>query len=177
MTLTEFLLARIAEDEQIARAATDGVWSWVSDGYYDANAQSEFLTLETSEDVGEYGTVIIGSWSAYSDGDGLEVSMNDRLHVVTWQPARVLAECKAKRRIVEVHQQSSQEVWLDIPDSAWSPEEWSSFRPDYYERDACTCCDDLALMANETREWPCRTLRALAAVYRDHPDFNPEWAI
>ena len=123
MTITEFLLARIAEDEMAA---------------------------ETQREMG-------------------------RLSAKTL--SRALAECEAKRRIVEVHQQSSQEVWLDIPDSAWSPEEWSSFRPDYYERDACLCCADLALMANETREWPCRTLCALAAVYADHPDFDPEWAL
>jgi len=25
--------------------------------------------------------------------------------------------------------------------------------------------------------WPCDTLRYLASVYSDHPDYNPEWAV
>ena len=44
---------------------------------------------------------------------------------------RALAECEAKRRIVEVH----------------------------------------------GHRCPCATLRALAQPYRDHPDFDPEWAL
>lgn len=51
MTFTEFLLARIAEDEATAR-----------DAHYDGQ---------------------------------------DAAHIVKWSPARVLAECEAKRRIVE----------------------------------------------------------------------------
>ena len=27
----------------------------------------------------------------------------------------------------------------------------------------------------EADEWPCRTLRSLAAVYSDHPDYRQEW--
>ena len=174
MTLTEFLLARIAEDEQIARAATDGVWSWVSDGYYDANAQSEFLTLETSEDVGEYGTVVIGSWSAYSDGDGLEVSMSDRLHIVGWQPSRVLAECEAKRRIVERAAHTA--AIIDNESCCHEPAEIvaevSSWVPG--DRVGTDLTDP---------EWRCAgvhylryLLSPLAAIYADHPDYNPAWA-
>ncbi|MBK7823593.1 MAG: hypothetical protein IPJ61_21640 [Tessaracoccus sp.] len=88
--------------------------------------------------------------------------------------ARLLAECEAKRAIVEVHgcSEGGREVWLDVPDLP----EWEGFTPGYFSRDACLCCDDLMLMANQTREWPCRTLRALASVYTTHRDFDPAWA-
>lgn len=60
-SLTEFLLARIAEDERAARAA----------GTASSGALAVALLPEPT-----------------------------RLHVMTWAPNRVLAECEAKRRIV-----------------------------------------------------------------------------
>lgn len=63
---------------------------------------------------------------------------------------RVLAECEAKRRIVEDHP-----------------------RCDVHDRpgdlcDACETCGDGSI-------WPCPTLLHLTAVYADHPDFQEEW--
>lgn len=65
---------------------------------------------------------------------------------------RVLAECAAKRRIAELHAR------CDLHD-----------RPGD-ECDACQRCGDGSL-------WPCDTLLAVAAVYADHPDFDPAWEI
>ena len=76
-SLTEFLLARIAEDEAAAR-----------DAYYD-------------------GQVWIPEEEAVVSADrDLEPVMfldrkRDAAHAYRWSPARVLAECEAKRRIVE----------------------------------------------------------------------------
>ena len=61
MTLAEFLLARIAEDEAIARRSvnwSEGITEWADGGDPD--------------------------WE----------------HIARWDPARVLAECEAKREIV-----------------------------------------------------------------------------
>jgi hypothetical protein len=58
-------------------------------------------------------------------------------------PDRVLAECAAKRRIVELHSGEN-----DTPCQSWA--------------------------GNYTYE-PCPTLRALASVYADHPEFREEW--
>jgi hypothetical protein len=69
VTLSEFLLARIAEDEAIAIATRD---------YYDA------MEWEAGE----------GSIAGPVDGPS-------GYGVVIIDPARVLAECEAKRRIVE----------------------------------------------------------------------------
>ena len=64
---------------------------------------------------------------------------------------RVLAECAAKRRIIARH-------------SAWG-----------------RCCDRCLGYADYTGDiemetYPCQTLRYLAAVYADHPDYCNEWA-
>ena len=80
MTLTEFLLARIAEDEVVARerpphyAPFEREWEWCPEA--------------RSEPLGDLG----------GPGDGCTCGVD------TWKPsAHVLAECKAKRRIVNAH--------------------------------------------------------------------------
>lgn len=60
MTITEFLLARIAEDEAVARDVDDVAWAGLFDG----------------------------TWGGVND------------HGARHDPARVLAECEAKRRII-----------------------------------------------------------------------------
>ena len=77
----------------------------------------------------------------------------DYLHGVHYDSARVLAECAAKRAIVDIHG----------------------------DRDGdCARCSDYAWFAvldgGEREEFPCPTLRTLAAVYADHPDYRPEWS-
>lgn len=97
-TLPNFLLARIAEDEAVARArgqtSSEGVRGrpWVKP-----------------------------------------------------TPARVLAECAAKRRIVEHHTATP-----------------ARRHPGY----DCKWCG---------MTWPCFDLRNLAPPYADHPDCRPEW--
>lgn len=61
------------------------------------------------------------------------------------EPARVLAECEAKRRIVGLHEEDEVGGGLHV------------------------CHDELV------DESECGELRALAAVYADHPAFREEW--
>ncbi|WP_436702391.1 DUF6221 family protein [Nocardioides sp. BYT-33-1] len=113
MTITEFLLARIAEDEADART----MQQWIDD----MNANPPL---------------------AYEQEDPPDAAFAD--------PNRVLAECEAKRRIIDEHPR------CDVHD-----------RPGA-ECDACQRCGDGSI-------WPCDTLLALASVYADHPDFDPTW--
>lgn len=94
--LTEFLLARIAEDEHRAKQAWAG---------------------------GHRGTRWLG------------------------EPDRQLAECEAKRKIIEAH-------------------------PPLFG--GCETCHELD--AHDAYD-PCVTLRALAQPYADHPDFDPAWRL
>jgi hypothetical protein len=79
MTLTEFLLARIADDEALAKLVIAGHWrARLFNG--------EFLVIDAE------------------DGEVVCVLPFDDManqHIARWDPARVLAECKAKRAIVE----------------------------------------------------------------------------
>lgn len=64
-------------------------------------------------------------------------------------PARVLADVEAKRRIVDLHYEVTS-------DSGY-----------------CVVC-----VTNDYTDepYPCPTIRALASVYRNHPDWREEWA-
>jgi len=97
MTLTEFLLARIAEDETAARAAghVDGpqTLTWRS-----AGARHHRFDNGRRE---SYQVVFCGEWDrilvARDDVRGGPVAA----HIARHDPSRVLAESEAKRRIVE----------------------------------------------------------------------------
>lgn len=117
MTLTDFLLARIAEDEATAHAAIQPDrpgqrWRWFNpetdvpcrlDGEYEA------VSLRTVEEfkvphsvVGALPAFIIRDTESDSDNTGA------LRHIARWDPSRVLAECEAKRRIVSMGSE-----WLD----------------------------------------------------------------
>ena len=112
MNISEFLLARITEDELAARA----------------------VIAECEE-------------SPPSVYDMAQVPMLN-----AGAPDRVLAECAAKRRVVELHHDPYE------GDDDYDP--------------ACTGMYD----SGSAESSNCDTLRALASVYADHPDFDPNWA-
>lgn len=117
MTIVEFLEARIAEDEALARAVTDGP-EWTVD-------EQSFI-------------VISGDGPICYDVSSDEVSQ----HIARHDPARILAECAAKRAII------------------------AECREDH--EDAMSSRNDVTEVASEV-------LYALAAVYKDHPDYSREW--
>ena len=82
------------------------------------------------------------------------------LHVGMHDPARVLREVEAKRAIVAEHE----------------PDRVGKFGSEEAAR-CLVCLTDREGYEElwEADEWPCATLRTLAAVYRDHPDYRSEW--
>ena len=66
-------------------------------------------------------------------------------------PARVLREVEAGRAILADHHQEGTSIW-------------------------CNRCDPGADLGDSSTWYPCRTLRAIAAVWSDHPDYRQEWA-
>ena len=90
--LAAWLLDAIAEDERVAQAATPGLWR------YDP---SKVNSVDGGEAVfaGPRGlsATTVASVGPCDDPQ----SMSDGRHIARWDPARVLAECAAKRRIVE----------------------------------------------------------------------------
>jgi hypothetical protein len=78
----------------------------------------------------------------------------DRAHIARWDPARVLAECEAKRRIVAIHARDyGHECPGEGEDPIMIPAGW-------YGSDGCRDCD---------------VLRLLALPYASHPDYREEW--
>lgn len=86
--LVEFLEARITEDEAVAHAATDGPWTW------DEEQAEDESFLYAPGNV----AVIVG-YGMHTQGF-LECSDEDRTHIALHDPARVLAECQAKRAML-----------------------------------------------------------------------------
>lgn len=112
MTLTEFLLARIAEDEE----------------------RAEVGALYPGQHTGWLNAVVGGSYVGFSD---------------RFTPDRVLAECEAKRRIVERCAESESQNYAWVSGQRFG-------RPEGVE--------DLRAI-----------IRDLASVYADHPDYSDEW--
>jgi hypothetical protein len=154
VTLTEFLLARIAEDEAVAQAAVgEPVYP---PGAYGDNAADEFIFMAQNEGCSE----LAGE------------------HFRRWMPERVLAECEAKRRIVAAcpikrmyrisHESPALPEVLfvrDEPRGRWadSGEPLTDGQVDY-------------LNSMAVDEVP-PVLKMLAQPYRDHPDCQQEWAV
>jgi len=119
MNTTEFLEARIVEDEREARKA-----------------------------VGERARVHPDE----GDDAGLQCWPDSPVPAVLVGPERVLAECAAKRAIIELAQKAS-EAEQEFDDYVWAgagPEQVDPSNGD-------------------------AILFALAAVYKDHPDYDPAW--
>ena len=169
MTITEFLEARIAEDEAVARAAVDSErpgqhWQWVT-GQTDtpvapgdlaeAQGHQPTISLRTVEEFPSSA----GMLPAFPIGYAQEVDPGAGDHITRHDPARVLAECAAKRAIIGDH-----ELVAKI-----------------YLKDYCSTCADWENSelgeGPPGVEYPCPTVKALAAVYADHEDYDSGWAL
>lgn len=157
MTLTEFLEARIGEDEAVARAAIDedrpGThWRWeIPDEGGDADAPRWLRTVE------EFPTTSgVGPLPAFPLGYEFVAEPSHAMtHIARHDPARVLAECEAKRRIVELfaETESTYHSFVDAQDHL-----------DSYLNDSRIGVEALTPV-----------VYALASVYADHPDYRPAW--
>lgn len=133
VTITEFLSARIDEDEKAVAGFPGKSWAYVY-----GSVEDDHLSPN-----GFPGTVIdVGYEGCYQDG-ALQ-------HVARWDPTRVLAECAAKRAIVEGMLQIERDpkALLLEPLVSWQ--------------------------YKHTLEW---FIRPFAAVYASHPDYRQEWAL
>ena len=140
--LAAWLLEQIAEDERAAREVSSPA-PWVVDD-------------QQRDDRAIYGAAR-GATVAY-DPSGDEESRRDFAHIVRWDPARVLAECDAKRRIVERHSHTTEVIWRD--------------RSQDFE--VCDECGSGAANQGCT-PWPCDTLKLLALSNADRPGYREEW--
>lgn len=153
-TLTDFLLARIAEDEAGARAAQhQDQPTWRAD-------------LHSRDAMGRKFSVI-GSSGQFRSSDAVE-------HVVRFQPSRVLAECEAKRRIIDLHQDWP--VLVDVPETTELIDGGLDTMTYRISRQMgwLTTREYVARFGTEPPTTP--ILLTLAQVYADHPDYDPAWS-
>lgn len=142
--LTEFLLARIAEDEAGAVAAQRRIASWAK-----ADVGPWITARQIAEQVGP--GAVLDAFIARHD------------------PARVLAECQAKRRIVEWHGERD-----DCCEERYGPlildaeSEWSAGTDSLGQL-------SMRQSIGTQRFIGCVTLMHLASVYSDHPNYDEAW--
>lgn len=152
MSITNFLLARIAEDEAVARAAAESElmhnaapWPAVkASGTW--TADRGMIYSEPTED-NEWGHML------YDNEGASALSMPNEAadHIARHDPARVLAECAAKRAIVELANDANQsDAELDYKAGYTVP---------------------ARLLTGDA------ILRTLAAVYAEHQDYRAEWRV
>lgn len=148
MHIIDFLHARITEDETTAREASTTV--------NERMLYNENMPAGESWD-GDDGMVSGVQGQHLWDCEGsstLCVAPAVSLHMAHNDPARVLAECKAKRAILKLHGNMN-----------------AGFSP---EIACCESCHDYG--RNDAASWPCPTIHHLAAVYNTHPGYIQEWA-
>ena len=134
MDVTEFLLARIGEDEAVAREAAE----WYS--------SVRVNRWDESDRAGMVPDPIF--YSGWEPGEAAAAVETD-LAKGRAKNARVLADCEAKRRIV-AEQVRERHVIDQGHVTDWTMGGWGA-------RHTC--------------------LRALASIYRAHPDFDPAWEV
>lgn len=135
----QFLHARLEDDYDTARAASyggNGRWR-----------QSAAPYDESIED--ERGQTVV------PDSEGAP-TQEESAHIAAHDPARVLAEVEAKRRIVLRHS----------PHDMASPAHAATCEREHWGVLVCN---------HDGRTWPCPDLLDLASIYADHPDYRKEW--
>jgi hypothetical protein len=138
LTLTDFLLARIAEDEASAQRVMP---------YVEARGAQIVINLTRTETL----------------PDGTRRSVSEMAS--PYDPARVLAECAAKRAIVELHR-----IWLQEHEGVYL-----DGQPGPHGVEArCVICGTNGTYTTSASAG-CETLGILALPYADHPDYRDEW--
>jgi len=156
MTITEFLEARIAEDEALARAATPGPWEWGAETseWGDCGPNLETVAKLPPYSDGSIGPVetVIGSWG--HDANGITVADGDKAHIARHDPSRVLAECAAKRAIIKSYQ------------SCVYAEAATDITKEF----------GVKLTVSGMVKGLELAIKSLATTYRDHADYQEDWA-
>lgn len=138
--LVEWLRQQLDEDERVANGAAGPYPNWSASG---GGVGQE----------GASGYLATGPWDAGLDDEVAE-------HIARWDPARVLREVEAKRRIMSIHRRPAQDEWNTGP----------------FE-DRCDGCGSSGEFndPNVRDINDCPELRAIAAVYSDRPGYREEW--
>ncbi|WP_354643876.1 DUF6221 family protein [Kitasatospora camelliae] len=152
--LAAFLRARLDEDQKLAfEAGNGGHDHWIFNPELTWNSGNG-----PRQAVVRFNGSALGYVAAADPVYGKYGEWNAK-HIACWDPARVLAEIEAKRRIIDAH-----------------PITTSTINPGYGKTGAgfgCEVCHDWD-GATEGYGY-CQTLRLIALPYAEHPDYRQEW--
>lgn len=146
--LVQWLGQQLDEDERIAKAATDGPW------HVDHELYPESINAADGVQV-----IAGGRWGGEAS---VFESTEDALHIARHDPARVLREIDAKRRMLARHHAAP------VPPGS----EWAEEYP-YCAAHAYKAADDTVVYPVELKN--CLDLRDLAAPYANRPGYREEW--
>lgn len=142
--IVEFIRARLDDDERIARKAAHSNGGAAMWHRYDIRDELNNHTT-AAVDIGLRG-LLASEGPHGTDEDPLLPA--ELTHIARHDPARVLREVAAKRRVLERHR-----LVIDAEHPDLSP---------------CARC---------RKVWPCPDLLDLALVWSDHSDYDPAWAV
>lgn len=172
MSLVEFLLARIAEDESVARSLTSTAWV---EGIERSGSPGRWRGIAAH--IVSDATAVDSAGIIPDDAEVLRGSRQAVTHAARHDPARVLAECAAKRRLIE-HETASRVLHHDTP---WAEQFYAKgahrLIGQYGEVIASNPADVEALIreySDAVADTP--VLRIMALAYATHPDYDTEWA-
>jgi hypothetical protein len=149
--IVEFLTARLNEDKTAIKAmGAEGAGRWWVGQRFDGSLDPEGSTVFVDVRRSDgLGYIHLGAPGMLTGPTAMHIARHD--------PARVLAEVAAKRAILTLH----------------SPENLEYVNTDGDDRTGTICATCDSLVGN----WPCDTLKLLAAVYADHPDYKSAWRV
>ena len=158
-TITEFITARLDEWEQSAREATPGPWSAADEHGLMPGATPAWCVSQLTP-AGAY----VQDVSDIPQGGDSEEA--DARHIALHNPAVILTLVAALRAIVNGHEP---DVCEHIEDGT--------------QHEYCEICSNVTPMwddgpralVGDEGDWPCPTLRHIAAVWADHPDYDGSW--
>lgn len=159
MTITEFILARVAEDEQAARAATTGPWERTVDEH---NGPNDGVDVGIWSDAAErypVESMVIGNRNALADA----------AHIVRHDPERALAECAAMREIVGRLAQAERLCEANAEEHA------KASRGGLANQEQITALRTHGWELRGRREALRYVVDVLAAIWSDHPDYDEGW--
>lgn len=140
--LVAFVRTCLDDDERVAREADPGPWEVGST--FGARDNRVYVREAGDPGIDTIGTCIIAGQVANKTR-----FRENAVHIARWDPARVLAEVEAKRRILDDHEPLA--------------------------NGACNRCGDYG--GTEHQQWPCTTIRALAQPYAGRDGWREEWRL
>jgi len=165
--IVEFIKTQLDEDEAVAKAAVGGPW-WSEDGY---------LYREGPDNFGEV-------WILPPHPDEYEKDAATGEHIARHNPAVVLVEIEAKRRVLARHGPMDPD-WAESQ-RAWH-DKYGGDSPFELEPPPCIGCGGSGSGGRHgeaysgrwrTRDFTrCPELRDLAAPYAGRPGFKPKWRL